>query len=151
MPRRYPKELRRQVVELARAGTKVPQLSTTFGMSEATISNWLRQKPIDRREIPGMSTDMALDLAAAKRRNRQLEAELAISRKVNEVGADQGVNRSGSTYATSTSTGCGYEPPPATLDAMSAQSRRPKRSPRHSSSTARTSPAWAPPAGDLTP
>ena len=39
MPRRYLKELRRQVVEPARAGTKVPQLSATFGMSGATVYN----------------------------------------------------------------------------------------------------------------
>ena len=31
MPRRYPAEIRRQVVELARSGTKVAQLVATFG------------------------------------------------------------------------------------------------------------------------
>ncbi len=91
MPRSYPAVTRRQVVELACAGTKVPQLSATFGMSEATIYNWLRQEQIDRGEISGTSTDMALDLAAAKRRIRQLETELAVSRKVNEVFLEQGL------------------------------------------------------------
>jgi transposase-like protein len=95
MPRRYPAETRRQVVELARAGTKVAQLSTTFGMTEATIYNWLRQDRIDRGEIPGTSTDMALDLAAAKKRIRQLETELAVARKVNEVFLEQGVSPKG--------------------------------------------------------
>jgi transposase-like protein len=79
------------VIELARAGTKVAQLSATFGMAEATIYNWLRQERIDRGEIPGTSTDMALDLAAAKARIRQLETELAVSRKVNEVFLEQGI------------------------------------------------------------
>ena len=37
----------------------------------------------------GLSTDQALELAAAKRRIRQLETELAVSRKVNEVFLDQ--------------------------------------------------------------
>jgi transposase-like protein len=37
MPRRYPPEIRRQVVELARSGTRVKQLATTFGMSEAAL------------------------------------------------------------------------------------------------------------------
>jgi transposase-like protein len=91
MPRRYPAETRRQVIELARSGTKVAQLASTFGMTEATIYNWLRQERIDRGEIPGTSTDMALDLAAAKRRIRQLETELAVSRKVNEVFLEQGI------------------------------------------------------------
>jgi transposase-like protein len=85
MHRRYPPEIRRQVVELARAGTRVQQLVTTFGMSEATIYNWLKQEQIDRGEIEGLSTDQALELAAAKRRIKQLETELAVSRKVNEI------------------------------------------------------------------
>jgi transposase-like protein len=89
MPRRYSPEIRRQVVELARAGTRVKQLVTTFGMSEATIYNWLRQESIDRGEIEGLSTDQALELAAAKRRIKQLETELAVSRKVNEIFLDQ--------------------------------------------------------------
>jgi hypothetical protein len=53
MPRRYPVETRRQVIELARAGTKVTQLATTFAIAEATIYNWLRQDRIDRGEAPG--------------------------------------------------------------------------------------------------
>lgn len=85
MPRRYPSEVRRQVIELARSGTKVAQLAGTFGMSEATIYAWLKQDRIDRGEVEGLSTDQALELAAAKRRIRQLETELAVSRKVNEV------------------------------------------------------------------
>lgn len=85
MPRRHPPEVRRQVIELARSGTKVAQLAETFGMSDATIYNWLKQEKIDRGEIAGLSTEEALDLAAAKRRIKQLETELAVSRKVNEV------------------------------------------------------------------
>ncbi len=89
MPRRYPAEVRRQVIELARSGTKVAQLAATFGMSEATIYNWIKQERIDRGEIQGLSTDQALELAAAKRRIKQLETELAVSRKVNEVFLSQ--------------------------------------------------------------
>lgn len=89
MPRRYPPEIRRQVIELARSGTRVAQLVATFGMSDATIYNWLKQERIDRGEMEGLSTDQALELAAAKRRIRQLETELAVSRKVNEVFLDQ--------------------------------------------------------------
>jgi len=85
MPRKYPAQTRMQVIELARSGTRVAQLSSTFGMSEATIYNWIKQEQIDRGEIDGFSTDQALELTAAKRRIRQLETELAVSRKVNEV------------------------------------------------------------------
>ena len=53
MPSRYPPEVRRQVVELARSGTRVKQLAATFAMSEATIYNWLKQDRIDRGEHRG--------------------------------------------------------------------------------------------------
>lgn len=97
MPRRYPPEVRRQVVELARAGTRVKQLASTFAISEATIYNWLKQDRIDRGELDGLSTDQAIELAAAKRRIRQLETELAVARKVNEVFLEQGLPPKGST------------------------------------------------------
>jgi transposase len=85
------------VLELARAGTHVKQLAITFGMSEATIYMWCKQDRIDRGEIDGLSTDQAIELAAAKRRIHQLETELAVSRKVNEVFLEQGLAPKGST------------------------------------------------------
>jgi transposase-like protein len=54
MPSRYPVEVRRQVVELARSGTRVAQLAETFGMSEAVIYGWLKQERIDCGEAPGL-------------------------------------------------------------------------------------------------
>ena len=97
MPRKYPAQTRIQVIELARSGTRVAQLAATFGMSEATIYNWLKQEQIDRGEIDGFSTDQALELTAAKRRIRQLETELAVSRKVNEVFLEGDLPPKGST------------------------------------------------------
>jgi transposase len=96
MPRRYPSEVRRQVIELARSGTKVAQLARVFGMSEASIYNWLKQDRIDCGELDGLSTDQALELAAASRRIHQLEAELAVARKVNEVFLREGIHPRGS-------------------------------------------------------
>jgi len=89
MPSRYPVEVRRQVVELARSGTRVAQLAETFGMTHASIYSWLKQDRIDRGEVPGLSTEGQMELAAAKRRICQLETELAVSRKVNEVFLEQ--------------------------------------------------------------
>lgn len=71
--------MRRQVSEHARSGKRVKQLAATFSVSEATIYNSIKQEKIDRGEINGLSTDQALELAAAKRRIRQLETELAVS------------------------------------------------------------------------
>ena len=81
MPRSYGPEVRRQVVELARAGTKVKQLAKTFAMSEATIYGWLKQDRIDRGEAEGATTGQQLELAAARRRIRQLETELAVAQQ----------------------------------------------------------------------
>lgn len=52
---------------------------------EATVYNWTKQDEIDRGEREGLSTDQAIELMAAKRRIKQLEIELAVARKVNEV------------------------------------------------------------------
>jgi transposase-like protein len=97
MPRSYPPELRRQVVDLARCGTRIALLAETFGMSEVTVYNWLKQERIDRGEQLGQSTDQQLELAAAKRRIAQLETELAVARKINEVFLKEGINPQGST------------------------------------------------------
>jgi transposase len=58
-------------------------------MSEATIYNWTKQEKVDRGEVHGQRTEQALELKAARRRIRQLETELAVSRKVNQVFLDQ--------------------------------------------------------------
>jgi transposase-like protein len=89
MPSNYPVEVRKQVVDLARTGTRVAQLAETFGMAQATIYNWLKQDRIDRGEEPGLTTDGQMELASARRRIRQLETELAVSRKVNQVFLEQ--------------------------------------------------------------
>jgi transposase-like protein len=95
MPRSYPPELRRQVTELARSGTPVALLAETFGMSAVSIYNWLKQDRIDRGEEIGQTTDQQLELAAAKRRITQLETELAVARKVNEVFLKEGMSPKG--------------------------------------------------------
>ncbi|HET9103757.1 MAG TPA: hypothetical protein VFN55_10430 [Solirubrobacteraceae bacterium] len=71
MPSRYPPDVRRQVIELARSGTRVTQLAVTLQMSEVTVHNWLKQDRIDRGEEIGKTTDQQLALAAARRRIRQ--------------------------------------------------------------------------------
>jgi len=97
MPRRNPPETRLQVIELARSGTRVAQRSSAFEMSEATICNWLHQEKVDRGEVEGFTTDQALELAAARRRIKQLETELAVSGKVSEVFLEGDLPPNGST------------------------------------------------------
>jgi transposase len=61
--------------------TRVAQLAEVFGVSEAAVCNWLKQDRIDRGEVDGLRTDQALELAATKRRIRQLEIGLAVAQK----------------------------------------------------------------------
>ncbi len=96
MPQHVSPEVRRQVVELARAGTKVRQLATTFGVSQASVYSWLKQDRIDRGEAESATMSQQLELAATKRRIRQLETELAVARKVNEVFLNEGIAPKGS-------------------------------------------------------
>src|SRR5689334_12774399 len=60
-------------------------------MSDATIYSWLKQDRIDRGEAEGATTSQQLELAAARRRIKQLETELAVARKVSEVLLAEGV------------------------------------------------------------
>ena len=96
MPSKYPPEVRRQVLQLAGAGSKPKDLAEAFGMTLATIYNWLRQQRIDNGEEDGTTTDQAIELKAARKRIKQLETELAVSRKVNEVFLSEGVPPKGS-------------------------------------------------------
>ncbi len=90
MPRRYPAEVRRQVIELARSGTKVAQLAVTFGMSDATIYNWLKQERIDRGEVAGLSTDQA-----ARARRREAPDQAARDRAGRLAEGQRGLPRGG--------------------------------------------------------
>ena len=83
--RGYPAELRRRVVDLLAAGRKVADVARDLGISEQTIYGWRRQEQIDRGLEPGLSTVEKAELAAAKRRIHELEAELAVHRRAAEL------------------------------------------------------------------
>jgi transposase-like protein len=83
--RGYPAEFRRRVVELVEGGRKVAEVAAELGISEQTIYTWRRQARIDAGLEAGLSTSERAELAAAKRRIRELEAELAIHRRATEL------------------------------------------------------------------
>ena len=83
--RGYPAELRRRVVDLLEAGRKVADVARDLGVSEQAIYGWRRQEQIDRGLEPGLSTAEKAELAAARRRIRELEAELAVHRRAAEL------------------------------------------------------------------
>ena len=83
--RGYPAEFRRRVVDLLAAGRKVADVARDLGVSEQAIYGWRRQERIDRGLDAGLSTVEKAELAAAKRRIRELEAELVVHRRAAEL------------------------------------------------------------------
>jgi transposase len=82
MGKRYPKEFRDDVVRVARKGdTSIEQLAKDFGVSDASIYNWLKQADIDDGVRPGLTEKEAEELREVKRRNRVLEEENLILRR----------------------------------------------------------------------
>jgi transposase len=89
--RGYPPEFRRRVLDLVEAGRKIAEVADDLGISAQTIYNWRRQDRIDRGLEPGMSSAERAELVAARRRIRELEAEVAVHRRATELlkdGAD---------------------------------------------------------------
>ena len=85
MARRYPPEFRRRVLDLIDSGRKVADVARDLGVSGQTIYNWRAQDLIDRGERPGLRSIELTELAAARHRIAALEAELAATRRANEL------------------------------------------------------------------
>lgn len=85
MPRRYPPEFRRKVLDLIASGRKVTEVACDLGVSGQTIYNWRNQDRIDRGERPGLRSSELAELQSARRRIAELEAELAATRRANEL------------------------------------------------------------------
>jgi transposase-like protein len=78
MPRHYPAELRRQTCERMLAGEAVKDLSAELGIAGVTLYKWRRQALIDVGIRPGTKSYEADPLLAARRRIKELEAELTV-------------------------------------------------------------------------
>lgn len=88
MPRRYPVEFRRKVLDLVEAGRPVAEVADLLGVTAQSIYNWRSQDQIDRGLRPGVSTAESVELAAARRTIRALETEVAVLRRANELLKD---------------------------------------------------------------
>jgi transposase-like protein len=67
MPRSYPPEFRRRVLDLVASGRKVAEVAQLLGVSDQTIYNWRRQHLIDTGQIPGTTSSDQAEPAAARR------------------------------------------------------------------------------------
>jgi transposase len=89
MPRQYPPEFRERIIALARSGRSVAGLSAEYGATAATIHRWLDQDRIDHGEKPGSTSTQNTELAAARKRVRELEHELELIRKAAAIFDEQ--------------------------------------------------------------
>jgi transposase-like protein len=85
MPRSYPPEFRRRVLDLVASGRKIAEVATLLGISEQTIYVWRRQNLIDTEQMPGVPSHEQSELTAARKRIAELEAELAVHRRASEL------------------------------------------------------------------
>jgi transposase-like protein len=85
MPRSYPPEFRRKVLDLLKAGRTVQQVAADLQISDQTIYSWRRQDRIDTGLEPGVSSADQAELVAARRRIAELETELAVTRRASEL------------------------------------------------------------------
>jgi len=77
------------VLDLLASGRRVTDLARDLGISSQIIYVWRRQEQIDRGEIPGLMSAERTELTSAKRRIRELEAELEIHRRASELLVDR--------------------------------------------------------------
>src|SRR5438105_3566434 len=85
MPRHYPVEIRRQTCERMLAGEAVKDLVVELGICDHTLYRWRRQALIDPGRRPGTVSYEADPLVAARRRIKELEAELKLVKAASEL------------------------------------------------------------------
>ena len=96
MPRHHPAELRRSACEQLLTGTPIKELSEELGVSPRTLYKWRRQALIDAGRRPGAKSYEADPLEQARRRIKELEAELKVVKAASALFEEGAVDPKGS-------------------------------------------------------
>jgi transposase-like protein len=96
MPRHHPADLRREVCERMLAGEPVKDLVEELGLSSRTLYKWRRQALIDAERRPGAKSYEADPLGQARRRIKELEAELKGTKAASALFEEGAVDPKGS-------------------------------------------------------
>ena len=67
MPKRYPEEFRRKVLDLVAAGRPIAQIAADLSISDQTIYGWRKQELIDTGQLPGLNRAELARLSAANK------------------------------------------------------------------------------------
>lgn len=84
MPKPFPEEFRKDVVEVAKnrePGVTLKQIAAGFGISEATVANWLAKDAIETGSKPGATVSENAELRELRKRNKLLEQENEVLRR----------------------------------------------------------------------
>lgn len=82
MAKAFPAEFRRDVVAVARKReAPLKQIAQDFGISDATLQNWLKRADIDEGVRDGVTSSEQKELREARKRVKLLEQENYILRR----------------------------------------------------------------------
>ncbi len=82
MPKAYPAEFRRDVVEVARKRqAPLSRIAKDFGISEGCLHRWVKRAEIEAGEREGMTLAEEAEIRELRKRNRLLEQENEILRR----------------------------------------------------------------------
>ncbi|EAP97854.1 transposase [Janibacter sp. HTCC2649] len=82
MAKAYPKEFRDDVLAVARKGdAAMSQIAKDFGISEGTLSNWLKRADIEDGNRPGVTDAARMESREKDKRIRLLEQENEVLRR----------------------------------------------------------------------
>ena len=82
MPRKFPPELKRDVVTVARRGDlSGPEVAADFDISPESVRRWMRQADVDDGVKDGLTTAEQAEVVRLRRDNRRLEMENEILRR----------------------------------------------------------------------
>jgi len=96
MPFQYSTEFRLHVCERMLDGERVASLADEFSISVHTLYKWRRQARIDAGREAGIKSGGVDPLADARRRIRELDAELTLVKAASVLFAEGGVDPKGS-------------------------------------------------------
>jgi putative transposase len=85
MPRHHPAALRREACDRMLGGEPIKEVSESLGVSSDTLYKWRRQALIDVGRRPGVKSHEADPLQQARRRIKELEAELKIVKDASAI------------------------------------------------------------------
>jgi transposase len=82
MPKPYPAEIRRDVVDVTRRNeAPLSQIAKDFGISDASLHNWLNRADIEDGVKPGLTQRDSDQLRSSKKRIRLIEMENEVLRR----------------------------------------------------------------------